>query len=103
MPSEVRTRSATWAAALLSLATAAAFADLPVEHAGVAQLKPDNGHRLYIVDKFPPAHLGQMSNGHFGMFAISADRKTLFSATTFFSRGDHGTRTDVLEYYDTTT
>jgi methylamine dehydrogenase heavy chain len=119
MPSRARLRRAAWVAALLGLAAAAAFADLPVEHAGVAQLKPDNGHRLYIVDKFPPAHgidsrihvidgdtfalLGQMSNGHFGMFAISADRKTLFSATTFFSRGDHGTRTDVLEYYDTTT
>src|SRR5215469_12699194 len=107
------------AAAVATLCAAVASADLPVEHAGVAQLKPDNGHRLYIVDKFPPAHgidsrihvidgdtfalLGQMSNGHFGMFAISTDRKTLFSATTFFSRGDHGTRTDVLEYYDTAT
>jgi methylamine dehydrogenase heavy chain len=119
MPSEARTGSAAWAAALLSLAAAAAFADLPIEHAGVAALKPDNGHRLYIVDKFPPAHgidsrihvidgdtfaiLGQVSNGHFGSFAISADRKTLFSGTTFFSRGDHGARTDVVEYYDTST
>jgi methylamine dehydrogenase heavy chain len=119
MPSEARSRSAAWAAALLSLAAAAAFADLPVEHAGVAQLKPDNGHRLYIVDKFPPAHgidsrihvidgdtfaiLGQVSNGHFGSFAISADRKSLFNSTTFFSRGDHGARADVVEYYDTST
>ena len=119
MPSEVRARSAAWAAALLSLATAVAFAALPIEHVGVAQLKPDNGHRLYIVDKFPPAHgidsrihvidgdtfaiLGQVSNGHFGSFAISADRKTLFNSTTFFSRGDHGTRVDVVEYYDTST
>src|SRR5580692_10129275 len=115
MPSRLALALAlTWA-----LAATAAFADLPVEHAGVAQLKPDNGHRLYIVDKFPPAHgidsrihvidgdtfalLGQISNGHFGSYAISADRKTLFNSTTFFSRGDHGTRTDVVEYYDTTT
>jgi methylamine dehydrogenase heavy chain len=106
-----------WAAALLSLGAAAAFAELPIEHAGVAELEPDNGHRLYVVDKFPPAHgidsrihvidgdtfapLGQVSNGHFGGFAISADRKTLFNSTTFFSRGDHGTRVDVVEYYDT--
>src|SRR5579863_7839182 len=121
MPSDVRTRSAAaWAAAaVLGLAAATALADLPVEHAGVAELKVDNGHRLYIVDKFPPAHgidsrihvidgdtfaiLGQVSNGHFGDFAISADRKTLFNSTTFFSRGDHGTRTDVVEYYDTAT
>jgi methylamine dehydrogenase heavy chain len=119
MPSNLRTVYAVCAAAGLALAAAAAFAELPVEHAGVAELKPDNGHRLYIVDKFPPAHgidsrihvidgdtfayLGQMSNGHFGSFAISADRKTLFNATTFFSRGDHGARTDVVEYYDTST
>jgi len=119
MPSEVLTRYAAWPAGFLCLAAAVAFAGLPTEHAGVAVLKPDNGHRLYIVDKFPPAHgidsrihvidgdtfaiLGQMSNGHFGSFALSADRKTLFDATTFFSRGDHGTRTDVVEYYDTST
>src|SRR5580692_9717873 len=117
----VYTRYAAGAAAVMALAlsAAAAFADLPIEHAGVAQLKPDNGHRLYIVDKFPAAHavdsrihvidgddfsiLGQMSNGSFGSFAVSADRKTLFDATSFFSRGDHGTRTEVLEYYDTAT
>lgn len=119
MPSEVRSCTAALAAALLLVAAAAAFATLPVERAGVAALKPDNGHRLYIVDKFPPAHgidsrihvidgdtfaiLGQISNRHFGSFAISADRKTLFNGTTFFSRGDHGARTDVVEYYDTAT
>ncbi|HVW69117.1 MAG TPA: amine dehydrogenase large subunit [Steroidobacteraceae bacterium] len=114
-----RTRLAAGVAAVLALVARAAWADLPIEHTGVAQLKPDNGHRLYIVDKFPPAHaidsrihvidgdtfaiLGQMSNGSFGSFAISADHKTLFNATTFFSRGDHGARTDVVEYYDTST
>lgn len=107
------------AAAALCVIAAGARAELPVEHAGVVELKPDNGHRLYVVDKFPPAHgidsrihvidgdtfalLGQVSNGHFGSFAISADRKTLFDSTTFFSRGDHGVRTDVVEYYDTST
>src|ERR1700678_477384 len=119
----VRSRYAACPGALLAfvlaLAATAAFAALPLEHAGVAQLKPDNGHRLYIVDKFPPAHgidsrihvidgdtfayLGQMSNGHFGSFAISADHKTLFAGSTFFSRGDHGTRTDVVDSYDTST
>jgi len=49
-------RYAACAAAVLALAATAALADLPIEHAGVAELKPDNGHRLYIVDKFPPAH-----------------------------------------------
>lgn len=115
----IGTREAVFAAAALFFSAAAAFADLPVEHPGVVELKPDNGHRLYIADKTPPAHavdskiriidgddfsiLGQLTNGSFGSFSISADRKTLFDATSFFSRGDHGTRTEVLEYYDTTT
>src|SRR5450631_1809531 len=114
----IGTRKAALAAALFFPA-AAAFGDLAVEHPGVVALKPDNGHRLYIADKTPPAHaidskiriidgddfsiLGQLTNGSFGSFAISADRKTLFGATSFYSRGDHGTRTDVVEYYDTAT
>jgi methylamine dehydrogenase heavy chain len=114
----IGTREAALAAALF-FSAAAVFADLAVEHPGVVALKPDNGHRLYIADKTPPAHavdskiriidgddfsvLGQVTNGSFGSFSISADRKTLFDATSFFSRGDHGTRTEVLEYYDTAT
>jgi methylamine dehydrogenase heavy chain len=106
-------------AAMAVLFSTAAPADLEVEHPGVVELTPDNGHRLYIADKTPPAHavdskiriingddfsiLGQVTNGSFGSFSISADRKTLFDATSFFSRGDHGIRTEVLEYYDTTT
>jgi methylamine dehydrogenase heavy chain len=115
----IGTREAALAAAALFFSATAAFADLAVEHPGVVELKPDNGHRLYIADKTPPAHavdskiriidgddfsiLGQVTNGSFGSFSISADRKTLFDATSFFSRGDHGTRTEVLEYYDTST
>ncbi|MGD0501746.1 MAG: amine dehydrogenase large subunit [Steroidobacteraceae bacterium] len=114
----VGTRTKAFAAAVMLFSAAAAFGDLAEEHPGVVELKPDNGHRLYIADKTPPAHavdskirvidgddfsvLGQLTNGSFGSFSISADRKTLFNATSFFSRGDHGTRTDVLEYYDTT-
>jgi methylamine dehydrogenase heavy chain len=116
---KIRTGHATFAATVLFFSTAPAFAELPIEHATVAELKPDNGHRLYIADKTPPAHavdskiriidgddfsiLGQLTNGSFGSFAISADRNTVFDATSFFSRGDHGTRTDVVEYYDTAT
>jgi methylamine dehydrogenase heavy chain len=116
---KIGTREAAFAATALFFSAATAFADLAVEHPGVVELKPDNGHRLYIADKTPPAHavdskiriidgddfsiLGQLTNGSFGSFSISADRKTLFDATSFFSRGDHGTRTEVLEYYDTTT
>src|SRR3984893_2136000 len=110
---------AAFAATVLFFSSAAALAELPIERATVAELKPDNGHRLYIADKTPPAHavdskiriidgddfsiLGQLTNGSFGSFAISADRNTVFDATSFSSRGDHGTRTDVVEYYDTAT
>ena len=116
---KIRTGHATFAATVLFFSIAPAFAELQIEHATVAELKPDNGHRLYIADKTPPAHavdskiriidgddfsiLGQLTNGSFGSFAISADRNTVFDATSFFSRGDHGTRTDVVEYYDTAT
>lgn len=92
-----------------------AWAELPVEHITVEKLPPAKGHRLYVVDG-SVAHgvdgkvrvmdgdtfriLGQFSGGFFGDFLPSADGKTLFNATTFFSRGDHGTHTAVLEYYD---
>ncbi len=93
----------------------AARAELPVEHVTVATLPPDRGHLLYVVDG-SVAHgvdgkvrvidgdsfriLGQFSGGFFGDFLPSADGKTLYNATTFFSRGDHGVHTEVLEYYD---
>jgi len=92
-----------------------AWAELPVEHLTVEKLPPADGHRLYVVDE-SVAHgvdgkirvvdgdsfrfLGQFSGGFMGDFLPSADGKTLFNATTFFSRGDHGTHTAVLEYYD---
>ncbi len=92
-----------------------AWAELPVEHITVEKLPPDHGHRLYVVDG-SVAHgvdgkvhvidgndfriLGQFSGGFFGDFLPAADGKTLFNATTFFSRGDHGAHTAVLEYYD---
>ncbi len=92
-----------------------ALGQLPVEHITVAVMPPDNGHRLYLAD-YALAHgvdgkihvldgddfrtLGMFSNGSFGVFAVANDGRTLFNATTFFSRGDHGDRSEVLEFYD---
>ncbi len=92
-----------------------AWAELPVERITIAKMPADNGHRLYAADS-ALAHgvdgkvhvidgdsfriLGQLDNGSFGTFTVSSDGKTLFNATSFFSRGDHGTRTEVLEFYD---
>jgi len=89
--------------------------ELPVEHITVATMPPENGHLLFVVDG-SVAHgvdgkvrvidgdtfriLGQISGGFFGDFLPGADGKTLFNATTFFSRGDHGIHSEVLEYYD---
>jgi len=103
------------AAVLLLTPIAAARAELPVEHVTVAPMMPDNGQRLYVMD-FSLAHgvdgkvhvmdgadfriLGQLSNGFFGSFIVAADGKTLYNATSFFSRGDHGSHSEVLEYYD---
>ncbi len=88
---------------------------LPVEKITIAKMPPDNGHRLYLSDS-AIAHvvdgkikvidgdsfriLGMFSNGSFGAFNTSADGHTLYNAATYFSRGDHGARTEVLEFYD---
>jgi methylamine dehydrogenase heavy chain len=102
----------------MMLGLPAAAAELAPETPKVLTLAPSNGHRLYVED-IPPAHavdgrihvldgddfhvLGQVPNGFFGLMAISPDGGTLYSATSYFARGDHGTRTDVLELFDTTT
>jgi methylamine dehydrogenase heavy chain len=104
---------ALYAVAIVWYAPAAA--ELPVEKVTVAQMPPDNGHRLYLPD-FAVAHgvdgkvhvvdgdtfrtLGMFSNGSFGVFQVAADGHTLYNATTYFSRGDHGDRSEVLEFYD---
>jgi methylamine dehydrogenase heavy chain len=111
-------QAAFLALALAGPAAASPPAALEPQKMGVVTLGPSNGHRLYVQD-FAPAHapdtkilvfngdnfkfLGETPNGFFGLFAISGDGATLFSATTFFSRDDHGARTDVVELYDTAT
>jgi methylamine dehydrogenase heavy chain len=105
-----------WLAVAAAVAWACpAAAELPVEHITIAKMPPDHGRRLYVAD-YALAHgvdakihvmdgnslriLGQLSNGSFGVFTVAADGKTLYNATSFYSRGDHGTRTEVLEFYD---
>lgn len=93
-------------------------AELQPQTPKVLTLGPSNGHRLYV-QAFGIAHapdskivvfdgdtfrfLGEVTNGFFGLFALSGDASTLYSATTFFARDDHGGRTDVVELYDTDT
>ena len=91
-------------------------AELAPETPHVVTLPPSNGHRIFLVDT-PVAHdvdgkihvmdgdnfrtLGELPNGFFGAMSVSKDGAVLYNATTYFARGDHGGRTDVVEYYDT--
>jgi methylamine dehydrogenase heavy chain len=103
---------------LACLALPASAAELAPETPKVIVPGPSNGHRLYV-STFAFAHapdskvivldgdtmkmLGEFTNGFFGLFALSPDGGTAYSATTFFARDDHGPRTDVVELYDTAT
>jgi methylamine dehydrogenase heavy chain len=94
--------------------TRAGAAELQADTAHVLVLPPPNGHRVFVLDT-PAAHdvdgkihvldgdtfrtLGNVPNGFFGAMAISADGATLYSAASYYSRGDHGTRSDVVEFY----
>jgi len=102
------------ALALAALAPLAAHAELPVEQASIAALPPADAYRLYLVD---PAmghlvdgrlhvidgarmkYLALIGTGFAGTTVLSRDRKTIFVATTYHSRLQRGTRSDVVEVY----
>jgi len=88
---------------------------LPAEHLSVEKLPPPSPHwaylfdfsfnnetdeRVYLYDGDKGRMLGQFEVGYYPNFAISPDHKTTAIATTYWSRGGHGTRTDVLEFED---
>lgn len=91
---------------------------LPAEHLDVARLPPPSPHwiwafdesinnetdtRLYLYDGDAHRQLGQIDGGYWPGFATSPDHKTTAIATTYLSRGSHGTRTDVIEFTDNST
>jgi methylamine dehydrogenase heavy chain len=111
-------------AAVLSLAAssrllaAAPPPALPAEHLTVAAMPPVNPHRVYVVDDAfsneidarvhlfdgdTYRRLGQIDAGFTPGANLSPDGKTSVVATTYFSRGSKGTRTDVVEFTDNTT
>jgi methylamine dehydrogenase heavy chain len=59
--------------------------------------------RIFVFDGDRYVHLGQIDAGYYPSFALSADGKTTAVATTYWSRGWHGARTDVVEFTDNTT
>ncbi len=109
-------------AAALCMGTGAHAADLPppvpAEHLKVEPLPPPGPHwvyvfdyafynetdaRVHLFDGDTYRRLGQIDAGYFSGFNLSPDGKTTAVATTYFSRGSRGTRTDVVELTDNTT
>lgn len=105
---------------LLPALCAAALAPppLPTEHLDVTLLPPAGPHTIYVLDEAIDHYLdarvhpfdgdsyrrlGQIDAGMTPGFAISPDGKTSTVATTYFSRGSRGTRTDVVEFSDNRT
>lgn len=99
-------------------ALAAVPPPLPAEHVTVETLAPAGPHRAYVlddafineidsrVDVFDGdtyRKLGQIDAGFNPSFTLSPDGNTTAVATTYFSRGGHGTRTDVVEFTDNRT
>jgi methylamine dehydrogenase heavy chain len=59
--------------------------------------------RIYLFDGDTHRRLGQIDTGFGPGINLSPDGKTTVVATTYFARGGHGTRTDVVEFNDNAT
>jgi len=104
---------------LLALGLSTARADLPADTIGQTTLAfPAEPHRAFVIDvefeSFVAGRvtvidpdqkriLGMVPTGFAAPSTLSHDRKTLYSADIFYSRGTRGTRTDVLTAWDTST
>ncbi|KAB0644410.1 amine dehydrogenase large subunit [Burkholderia latens] len=115
------TRRTAVCAAMLAFAAAwarSACATEKPEELVVQKMPPWHPHEVYVVDIAMPTMtdgriyvydaaarklLGQIDGGFAPGLAISPDHKTSFIATTYFSRGSHGARTDVVEMTDNAT
>ncbi len=105
---------------VLGLAATSAHAAPPLaaEHLDVTRLPARTPHwvfvydaaityetdaRYYVYDGDRNRLLGQIDAGYYPGFSLSPDGATTAVATTYWSRGWHGTRTDVVEFTDNTT
>jgi len=88
---------------------------LPAEHLSLERLPPRSPHWVYVVDYAfgneidgrvhlydgdSYRRLGQVGTGFNPGINLSPDRSTLVAATTYWARGGHGARTDVVEFTD---
>jgi methylamine dehydrogenase heavy chain len=117
----VSMRTAMFSAALLCLCSWSelpAAPPLPSEHLTVETLGPRNPHWIYAVDEAfynetdarvnlfdgdSYRRLGQIDAGFNPGVNLSPDGRTTVVGTTYFSRGGHGERTDVVEFTDNAT
>lgn len=104
---------------LLVLGLNSARADLPADTIGQTTLAfPPEAHRAFVVDvefdSFVAGRvtvvdpdqkrvLGMVPTGFAAPSALSHDKKTIYAADIWYSRGTRGTRTDVLTAWDTST
>ncbi|MGA8706766.1 MAG: amine dehydrogenase large subunit [Steroidobacteraceae bacterium] len=106
------------AASLYLLGAASLAAEpppLPAEHLTVEKLGPKSPHWVYVVDEAffneidsrvylydgdAYRQLGQIDAGFNPGVNLSPDGATTVVGTTYFARGAHGARTDVVEFID---
>lgn len=106
-------------AALLGLGMGSALAaDFVPEQVTVAPLPPGNPYRLlvsdvaishiidgraHIIDGEHMKYAGMLGTAFIGLTTYSPDRKEIYVATTYLSRLNRGTRTDLVDVYDAQT
>ena len=88
---------------------------LPLETLTVQPLEPAGPKRLYLSDVALPhivdgklhvidgdtmRYRGLVATGYAGQATLSADRRTLYVATSYYTRLSRGERTDVVDVYD---
>jgi len=56
--------------------------------------------RLILFDADHNRKLGQMDAGYYPNITVAPDHRNVAIATTYWSRGGHGARTDVIEFWD---
>jgi methylamine dehydrogenase heavy chain len=105
------------ASPLLAVPPAASTAPppLPAEHLTVEKLPARSPHWVYVIDESfaneidsrvhvydgdTYRHLGQIDGGFYMTVNISPDGATTAVGSTYFARGGHGMRTDVIEFVD---
>ena len=119
----VQTFAGSWRAALTGAVALAAVAAGPA----AAQFKPDevttappiaaknrayvmdiainhiSDGKLHVVDGDTLGYLGVIGTGFTGQIILSKDRKEIYIATGYLSRGQRGERTDIVEVWDADT